>query len=235
MKVWIFRSVVLELEKLAKRFRVKYHVVARAAIRYFLENAPDKFVSKEPKMRDEKIIVTVVVTPELLERVNKYANLHNTTKSQVVKQALYNFLKIDKQKQHDAIVTQVAEEAKQKKKEKKPIQLEKLPPNARVPITFKCDSQLYQMLSNEAINERQTLAYVVTTAVTEFLQKYDVEKIKELVKKEDKFIGGVLTTVKMPVEYALKLTKLANEVQAYRSALIRVAIVEYLKSRGQKV
>ncbi|MEM0172788.1 MAG: ribbon-helix-helix protein, CopG family [Thermoproteota archaeon] len=222
------------MEKLAIRFKVNRYVVGRAAIRYFLENAPDKFVPKEPKMDDKKRFLTLVLTPELLERVDEYVNLQNTTKSQVVRQALYNFLKLGKAKQYDTVLTQAAEEARQKEKARKEKlkQLKQLPPNARVCVTFKCDSELYQMLSNEAINERQTLAYIVKRAIAEFLQKYDVEKSKELVEKEDKFIGGVITSVKMPAEYLVKLEKIAIDIGTPRAALIRVAIVEYLKSKG---
>ncbi|MCW1302682.1 MAG: hypothetical protein QXX36_03580, partial [Candidatus Rehaiarchaeum fermentans] len=219
---------------LAIRFKVNHYVVGRAAVRYFLENAPKKFVPKEPKMDDKKTFLTVVLTSELYRRLAEYAALQHTSRTRVITQALYNFLKIDKEKQHDAILTQAAEEKKQKEESSKERLkwLEQLQPNTIIPITFKYSTKLHQILYNETIKEKQPLAYIVRRAVAEFLQKYDSEEIKELVKKEDKFIGKAQTCVKMPAEYVLKLTKLADEVQASRSAVVRVAIVEYLKSKG---
>ncbi|MEM4057066.1 MAG: ribbon-helix-helix protein, CopG family, partial [Thermoplasmatales archaeon] len=213
------------------------YVVGRAAVRYFLENAPKKFVPKEPKMDDKKTFLTVVLTSGLYQRLAEYAALQHTSRISVVRQALYDFLKLAKSKQYDAILTQAAEEKKQKEESSKERLkwLEQLQPNMVIPISFKYDTKLHKILYNETIKEKQSLAYIVKRAVAEFLQKYDSEEIRKLIEKDGNLIGKAQTCVKMPAEYVLKLTKLAEEVQASRSALIRIAIAEYLKSRGQKV
>ena len=232
--VWIYRSAALELEKLAIRFKVNRYVVGRAAVRYFLENAPKKFVPNEPKMDDKKTFLTVVLTSGLYLRVAEYAALQHTSRISVVRQALYDFLKLAKPKQYDTILSQAAEEARHKEESSKERLkwLEQLQPNTIIPIPFKYSTKLHKILYNETIKEKQPLSYIVRRAVAEFLQKYDSEEIRKLVEKDGNLIGKVQTTVKMPAEYVLKLTKLAEEVQTSRSELIRVAIVEYLKSKG---
>ncbi|MEM0257257.1 MAG: hypothetical protein QXV58_15140 [Saccharolobus sp.] len=239
----IYESTLRNLKKLAMRFKVRYTVVIRAAIRYFLENAPYKFVFRKPKMYDKTRSVSLVITPELDRRITEYAILQHTTKTRIITQAIYDFLKLDYTKQYGAMLSETIEEFREKrqKEEKREEsgkerlkELEQLPPDKLIQVSFRCETKLHHLLDIEAIKEKQSISYVVRRAVVELLQKYEnnIEEVKKLVEKESEFSGSVLVPAKMPVEYVARLIKLANAIQTTKTALMRIAIVEYLTQKG---